>query len=109
MTTSWGGTSLPAPSEIKIYDEWIGQQYVVASGAMVSDGLATKKVLLLTWKGVTTAEKDTLYGKATTLASANLILPDGVTYAVTPLRKTFNAEAVGITPHWIVRLAVRET
>lgn len=117
MTCSWGGTNIPAPAGdgITISDDFVGEQYLVASGAMVSDSIATKRTIALQWRGITTSEKDTLYTKATTLASTALILPINdassgyETYTVTPLRNTWQATSYGITPSWDCQCTVRET
>lgn len=113
--STWGGTQISDCTEITISDDFTGQQYIVASGAMVSDSIASKRQINLRWELVATSMKNTLYTKATTNASAALVLsiPDATsnieTYTVTPIRRTFQATPIGTTPHWNVSCTVRET
>lgn len=109
MTTSWGGTSIPDPVSLERSEEHVGAQYVVASGAMVTDSIATKYRFALSWGLITTAERDTIRGKATTQASAALVAPGVSSTNVEPVRNTYRESAVGITPVWNVSCEVRTT
>lgn len=110
MASTWGGTAITAETTWTIADEFVGSQYVTADGALNSDTIATVKRLSLRWDLITSAERDTLYTKATTNSSATLVLPSGDSYTVIPLRGTFRASPVGgKSALWNVSCDVRTT
>lgn len=107
MTTSWGGTSLPDPVKVERVEDFVGAQYLVASGALNTDTIAAYKRYRLRWELITRNEADTILGKATTQASAALVVPGINSTNVQPIRNTYAEEAIGVTPAWNVSCEVR--
>ena len=95
MTTSWGGTSLPDPTNITLADELVGAQYVTADAALNTDSIATRTRYSLTWSAITAAQMTTIKGKATTNTSASLVMPVYGTVMVIPIRNSFQSNTVG--------------
>lgn len=110
MAITWGGTSIPNPSQYPITYLQIGSALTVASGAQVFDIIAQKRQITLTWRGVTTAEKDSIVTKASAFSSASLVLTNvgGPTVSVIPQPGQLTIEAIGYTPNWNVTVTVRE-
>jgi hypothetical protein len=109
MASTWGGTAIPDPEVWDYFEELVGQQYVVANGSLVTDSIASKRHIALRWALITTAQKDTLLGLATTQATASLVLIGAAGINVEPVRSTFRASPVGVTPAWNVSCEVRTT
>lgn len=95
MTTSWGGTSLPDPTNITLQEDFVGSQYLVASGAMNTDQLKTALRFTVEWENITYAQFGTIYGKALTNASASLVLPIYGTITVIPIRGSLSSTPTG--------------
>lgn len=110
MAITWGGTSLPNPSQYPITYRQIGSALTVASGAQVFDIIAQKMEITLTWNGITTAEKDSIVTKATAFSSASLVLTNvgGPTVSVIPQPGQLTIDAFGVTPAWNVTVTVCE-
>lgn len=109
MTTSWGGTTLPDPEGYERSEEFVGSQYLLASGALGTDAITSRYRFAISWSLVTTAEKDAIATKATTTASSALVMPGLTSTNVEPIRGSFRASPVGVTPVWNVSCEVRTT
>ena len=109
MATTWNSTAIPDPEGWDYSEDFVGAQYVVASGALVTDTIASKRRISLRWALITTAQKDTILGLATTQSSASLVLVGATGINVEPMRGTFRASPVGVTPDWNVSCEVRTT
>lgn len=114
MAISWGSESLPNPTQYPItYQQIGGGALTVASGAQVIDIIAQKMEIVLTWEGISSADKDKIVTKATTFSSASLNLggtggAGGPTVSVIPQPGRLTISAFGITPVWNVTCTVRE-
>ena len=95
MTTSWGGTSIPDPTNITLSEEHVGTQYLTANGATNTDTIKTELRFSLSWELITYAQFGTIYGKALTNASASLVLPIYGTITVIPVRGQLQSTPVG--------------
>lgn len=94
MASTWGGTSIPAPT---VYDRnpiHVGAQYIVSDGSMVTDSVATKAIIVLEFGDVTSSERDTLIGKFTTFASAALVIESETSENVIPVANSLNVSRV---------------
>lgn len=109
MASTWGGTAIPDPENYSVSEEFVGAQYVAASGALLTDAVASRRRIEISWGVITTAEKDTLLGKATTQATSALVMPGLSSTNVEPVRNSFQASPVGVTPVWDVSCTVRTT
>lgn len=109
MASTWNSSAIPDPSGWDYSEELVGSQYLVASGAMVTDSIASKRRITLSWSLITTAQKDTILGLATTQATTSLVLIGATGINVEPMRGTFRASPVGVTPAWNVSCEVRTT
>lgn len=95
MTTSWGGTSLPDPTNITLADDFVGSQYLTADGGMNTDSLKTELRFTLEWSLITYAEFGNIYTKALTNSSSSLVIPIYGTITVIPIRNTLTSSPVG--------------
>lgn len=109
MASTWNGTTIPDPEVWDYTEELVGSQYVVANGSLVTDSIASKRRIAMRWALITTAQKDTLLGLATTQATTSLVLVGATGINVEPMRGTFRASPVGVTPAWNVSCEVRTT
>lgn len=85
MASTWGGTSIPAPTRYSRKAELVGSQYIVSDGSMVTDSVAAKTVIDLEFGGVTSTERDTLIGKFTAFSSAALVIESETSENVIPV------------------------
>lgn len=111
MTISWGtDATIPNPSQYPITYLEIGATHLVATGALIHDIIAEKRQITLVWRGISTADKDKVVAKATTFASASLVLSNvgGPTVSVIPQPGSLVTDAFGYTPAWNVSVTVRE-
>ena len=95
MTTTWGGTSLPDPTNITLSEDHVGTQYLTADGVMNTDTQKTELRFALEWRGITYAQFGTIYGKALVNTSASLVLPIYGTITVIPVRGRLTSTPVG--------------
>ncbi len=95
MTTSWGGTSLPDPTDISVSEDSNIVQYKVISGVLRTNELSTGIRYDISWKSITAAQFATIYGKASTYSSATLVLPEYGSFTMTPIRGTLRGSLVG--------------
>ena len=95
MTTSWGGTSIPDPTNITLSEDHVGAQYLTANGTMNTDTIDTELRFSLSWELITYAQFGTIYTKALTNASASLVLPIYGTITVIPVRGQLQSTPVG--------------
>lgn len=109
MATTWNGTAIPDPEGWDYSEEFVGSQYAVANGSLVTDSIASKRRIAMRWALITTAQKDTILGLATTQATTSLVLIGAAGINVEPMRGTFRASPVGVTPAWNVSCEVRTT
>ena len=109
MATTWNGTTIPDPETWDYSEEFVGSQYVVANGSLVTDSIASKRRIAMRFALITTAQKDTILGLATTQATTSLVLVGATGINVEPVRGTFRASPVGVTPAWNVSCEVRTT
>lgn len=109
MATSWNGTTIPDPEGWDYSEELVGSQYVVANGSLVTDSIASKRRIAMRWALITTAQKDAILTLATTQSSTSLVLIGAAGVNVEPMRGTFRASPVGVTPAWNVSCEVRTT
>ena len=107
---TWGGTTIAKPTTYQRREELVGAQFVLSDGALTTDYVTTKARFALGWELVTSAEKDTIVGKATTQASAALVVDGETSINVTPVRGTLNVIRLGgATQVYNVTCEVRET
>lgn len=85
MASTWGGTSIPAPTRYERQAELVGAQYVVADGSLQTDSIAAKVVIDLEFAGITNTERATLEGKFTTFSSAALAIESESSENVIPI------------------------
>lgn len=85
MATTWGGTSIPAPTKYDRQADFVGNQYIVSDGSMVTDYVTAKTVIDLEFGGVTYGERDTLITKFTTFSSAALVVESESSENVIPV------------------------
>lgn len=109
MTTSWGGVTLPDPESYERSEEFVGSQYLLASGALGTDAITSRYRYAISWSLITTAEKDNIVTKATTTASAALVMPGQASVNVEPIRGSLRVSPVGVTPAWNASCEVRTT
>ena len=64
MTTSWGGTSLPDPTNITLLDDFAGAQFQTIDGVLHTDERATELRFQLEWNAVTVGQFGTISTKA---------------------------------------------
>lgn len=95
MTTTWGGTSIPDPTNITMSEDYVGAQFLTADGALNTDTIDTELRISLTWELITYAEFGTIYSKILTNVSATLVLPVYGTFTVIPVRGQTQTGAVG--------------
>lgn len=109
MATTWNSETLADPEGWDYSEEFVGSQYVVANGSLVTDSIASKRRIAMRWALITTAQKDKILSLATTQASTSLVLVGAAGINVEPVRGTFRASPVGVTPAWNVSCEVRTT
>ena len=97
-TTTLGGTTLPNPyygtEGFPCQAEEVGTQFVMADGAIRTHTVGVRRRWHLSWRGVSSAERDTLYTKYKVRAAQTLKLPDSATtYSVTVVPGTWKQES----------------
>lgn len=108
MASTWGGTTIPAPTVYDRKAELVGSQYVLADGSLRTDYVAAKTVVSLTFANVTSSERDTLIGKFTTFASAALVIDSETSENVIPIAGSLSVSRVpGGTRAYVVSGEVR--
>ena len=98
MTTSWGGTSLPDPTNITLLDDFAGAQFQTIDGVLHTDERATELRFQLEWNAITYAQFGTIYTKALTNTSATIIFPlyaESPGLTVLPIRGSLSSTPVG--------------
>ena len=98
MTTSWGGTSLPDPTNITLLDDFAGAQFQTIDGVLHTDERATELRFQLEWNAVTAGQFGTIYTKALTNTSATIIFPlyaESPGLTVLPIRGSLSSTPVG--------------
>ena len=85
MANTWGGTTIPLPSRYERKPEVVGGQYIMADGSMVTDSIATKYRISMTFENITTSERNTLLGKLATPSSAALVIENEISENVIPV------------------------
>lgn len=85
MASTWGGTSIPAPTRYDRQASFVGAQYIVADGSMVTDSVTAKTVIDLEFADVTDTQRSTLEGKFTTFTSAALVVESETSENVIPI------------------------
>lgn len=95
MTTSWGGVTLADPVSIALREDHVGAQYITADGALNTDTIKTELRFALEWKNITYAQFGAIYTKATTDASASLVMPIYGTVTVIPVRGSLSSSTTG--------------
>lgn len=85
MATTWGGTSIPAPTRYDRQAVFVGSQYIVSDGSMVTDYVTAKTLVDLEFGDITYSERDTLITKFTTFASAALVVESETSENVIPV------------------------
>ena len=94
MASTWGGTSIPAPTRYDRQATLVGTQYIVSDGSMVTDSVTAKTVVDLEFGDVTSSERDTLITKFTTFASAALVIESETSENVIPVANSLNVSRV---------------
>ena len=90
MATTWGGTTIPAPTVYDRQAELVGSQYVVSDGSMITDYVTAKTVVSLTFAYVSNTERDTLITKFTTFSSSALAVESETSENVIPIAGSLN-------------------
>ena len=85
MASTWGATSIPAPTRYERQAELVGAQYIVSDGSMQTDSVAAKTVIDLEWANITNTERGTLEGKFTAFSSAALAIESETSENVIPI------------------------
>lgn len=110
MASTWGGTTIPAPTVYDRKPELVGSQYVLSDGGLRTDYVAAKTVVSLKFANVTSSERDTLIGKFTTFASAALVIDSETSENVIPIAGSLSVSRVpGGTRAYVVSGEVRTT
>ena len=95
MTTTWGGTSLPNPTDISAAEDSNIVQYKVISGVLRTNEFSTGIRYDITWSGITGEEFFTIYGKASTYSSDTMEIPGYGSFTMTPIRGSLRGSLVG--------------
>ena len=108
MASTWGGTSIPAPTRYDRQAELVGSQYVVSDGSMVTDYVTAKMIVDMEFGDVTSDERNTLIGKFTTFASAALVIESESSENVIPVAGSLRVSRLaGGTRAYVVSGQVR--
>ena len=81
-TTTIGGTSVPNPyvdAGVAVKGQDVGRQFAVADGSLRTHYVGSRRQFPLSWRGITAAERNTLWTKYKTRTVQVLKLPDAAT------------------------------
>ena len=112
MASTWGtgaGSSIPDPSSITRREEFVGAQYIVADGSMVTDAVTYRWRIDLSWLGITGDERNVIRGKALLQTAQALTVPGVAGANVEPIRGAYSENAVGMKTLSAVSCSVRST
>ena len=85
MASTWGGTSIPAPTRYERSADVVGSQYFVADGTLATDYVAAKTIISLEWADITSDQRNTLEGKFAAYTSAALVIEAETSENVIPV------------------------
>lgn len=108
MATTWGGTSIPAPTRYDRQASFVGAQYVLSDGSLRTDYVTAKTVIDLEFADVTNTERATLEGKFTTFSSSALVVESETSENVIPIAGSLRVSRLaGGTRAYVVSGQVR--
>lgn len=108
MASTWGGTTIPAPTKYERSAAFVGSQYIVSDGSMVTDYVADKTVIDLEFAGITNTERGTVVGKFLAYASSALVVGSETSENVIPVAGSLRVTLMpGGTRAYIVSGQVR--
>ena len=91
MASTWGGTTIPAPTSCVLTPDFVGTQALVADGSMVTNSVENEWWRVnLVFSNITVDERDVIVTKAATIASTALVIGDELIGNVTPIINSVN-------------------
>ena len=96
FTTNWNAIGIPDPEGWEDVEQYLGIQFLMADGSLVSDGYTAYQRLRIRWTNVTLEEKNKLrFLYITTTTVGTLSLPNGESYSLLPVRGSYRESTVG--------------
>ena len=108
MASTWGATSIPAPTRYDRQPAFVGAQMIVADGSMITDSITSKTIVDLEFADLAYGQRDTLITKFTTFSSSALVIESESSENVIPIAGSLRVSRLaGGTRAYVVSGQVR--